>query len=291
MNSDSKLLRGLLYSVYRSYSRLFLGYPPPRLVLNCLPKSGTHLLRRLLSMAPDFRYSGLHIENRRFLLDLNSAQNPDFLPRFDLPRLERSIDSTRQGQFVTSHLFFDEALQAMFERLDFKMIALLRDPRDLAVSHAKYIARLRRNILHHRYMDELRDDDARLMASIRGLPPRSGQPALLDIGLRLRRFHPWLDRPQTLTCRFEALVGPQGGGSRERQLEAIESILRFIDRPLVPARVSTLAERLWSPSSATFRRGVIGDWRNHFSPAHTEAFKQIAGEALIQLGYEKDMDW
>lgn len=291
LDSKSRLPRRLLYAVYRSYSRLFRGYPPPRLVLNCLPKSGTHLLRRLLGMAPEFRYSGLHIENRQFLLDPNSAQNPDILPHFDLPRLERKIASTLQGQFVTAHLFYDAALQAMFDQMRFKMIVLLRDPRDLVVSHAKYIAQLQRHILYHRYTAELHDDDARLMASIRGLPQRTGQPGLLDVGLRLRRFQPWLDRPRTLTCRFETLVGPQGGGSRTLQREAIESVLHFIDRPLAPTRVDALAGRLWSPGSATFRKGVIGDWRNHFTPAHVEAFKQIAGEALIQLGYEKDMDW
>lgn len=39
------------------------------------------------------------------------------------------------------------------------------------------------------------------------------------------------------------------------------------------------------------RRGISGDWKNHFSPAVKQKFKEIAGEALVELGYEKDLDW
>lgn len=39
------------------------------------------------------------------------------------------------------------------------------------------------------------------------------------------------------------------------------------------------------------RKGVTGDWKNHFTPAVKARFKEMAGEGLIQLGYEKDMNW
>lgn len=291
MQVESEILRSLLYGIYRAYSRLHVFDPPPRLVVNSLPKAGTHLLRRLLGMAPRFRYSGLHIANRRFLLDLDTAQNPKTEPLFDLDRLEKTLDATRQGQFVTTHFYFQSELESMFDRLGFKRIMLLRDPRDLVVSHARYVTTLRRNILHRRYTSELNDDDARLMASIRGLPSVDGEPGLIDIGLRLRRFQPWLDRDNTLVCRFESLVGPKGGGNRDAQLRAIDAIFRFIDRSVPEDRLAAVADRVWSPGSATFRKGMIGDWRNHFTLAHVESFKEVAGEALIQLGYENGRDW
>lgn len=39
------------------------------------------------------------------------------------------------------------------------------------------------------------------------------------------------------------------------------------------------------------RKGIAGDWRNYFSDTHIQAFKEQAGDALIQLGYEIDGDW
>ena len=39
------------------------------------------------------------------------------------------------------------------------------------------------------------------------------------------------------------------------------------------------------------RKGTRGDWRHHFGDEHIRAFKEIAGDMLILLGYEKDLDW
>lgn len=39
------------------------------------------------------------------------------------------------------------------------------------------------------------------------------------------------------------------------------------------------------------RRGVTGDWKNHFTQEHKNIFKNVAGEELIKFGYEKDSRW
>ena len=39
------------------------------------------------------------------------------------------------------------------------------------------------------------------------------------------------------------------------------------------------------------RKGVVGDWRTHFSPEARAAFDRYAGEELILLGYERDGAW
>jgi hypothetical protein len=40
-----------------------------------------------------------------------------------------------------------------------------------------------------------------------------------------------------------------------------------------------------------YRKGVAGDWANHFSDAHVDAFKARYNDLLIQLGYEHSPDW
>ncbi len=40
-----------------------------------------------------------------------------------------------------------------------------------------------------------------------------------------------------------------------------------------------------------FRKGVPGDWRNHLTPAHIEAFKDRYSGILVKLGYEDDENW
>ena len=40
-----------------------------------------------------------------------------------------------------------------------------------------------------------------------------------------------------------------------------------------------------------FRKGVAGDWKNHFKSQHKEKFIDIYGDTLQKLGYEKSNDW
>jgi hypothetical protein len=40
-----------------------------------------------------------------------------------------------------------------------------------------------------------------------------------------------------------------------------------------------------------YRKGIIGDWRNHFDAENIIIFKKIAGETLISAGYERDNNW
>lgn len=39
------------------------------------------------------------------------------------------------------------------------------------------------------------------------------------------------------------------------------------------------------------RKGIIGDWKNHFTPEARKFFAEYAGKELIKLGYEKDFSW
>lgn len=40
-----------------------------------------------------------------------------------------------------------------------------------------------------------------------------------------------------------------------------------------------------------YRKGVAGDWVNHFKKEHVELFKANYNDLLLKLGYEEDEDW
>jgi len=40
-----------------------------------------------------------------------------------------------------------------------------------------------------------------------------------------------------------------------------------------------------------FRKGVPGDWKNHFQDEHVQGFKDRYNDLLLKLGYEDDPDW
>ena len=43
--------------------------------------------------------------------------------------------------------------------------------------------------------------------------------------------------------------------------------------------------------SSHYRKGIAGDWRNHFTDRITREFKERFGKTLIRFGYEKDLNW
>jgi hypothetical protein len=61
----------------------------------------------------------------------------------------------------------------------------------------------------------------------------------------------------------------------------------------------TAGRRIWragrrpgeSDPRSHFRKGVVGDWRAHFTPEHVALFKAHGGADLIRLGYEQDDRW
>jgi hypothetical protein len=46
-----------------------------------------------------------------------------------------------------------------------------------------------------------------------------------------------------------------------------------------------------SDASSHYRKGKAGDWRNHFTPVHAEAFLDRFGDLLVRTGYEPDHRW
>ena len=43
--------------------------------------------------------------------------------------------------------------------------------------------------------------------------------------------------------------------------------------------------------SSFLRKGIAGDWKNHFTREAAEVFDRYCGDALIAAGYEPDRTW
>jgi hypothetical protein len=67
----------------------------------------------------------------------------------------------------------------------------------------------------------------------------------------------------------------------------------FLDRVIARQAFQKLAGRSkgQEDQKSHYRKGVAGDWINYLQGANKELFKQRWGQLLIDLGYEKDLDW
>jgi hypothetical protein len=233
-------------------------------------------------------FSGRHYNLNQFRSNGQQALSVDAEFRWD--QVRRQYGKVRRGQFATGHFPARPEFVAVLEDLGMRTIVIFRDPRDMVVSSAFYLRSLKRHPLHARFSAFASVDEA-VSACITGLGPDPQGRAHPSITDRLAAYTPWLDCPSVLTVRFEDLVGEAGGGTRSAQRAAVSAIAEHIDRPLDSAKLDRVCDRVFSSGSATFRKGQIGDWRNHLTAEQVDLFKGEANEYLIRLGYEDSRDW
>jgi len=56
-------------------------------------------------------------------------------------------------------------------------------------------------------------------------------------------------------------------------------------------RVNRAEQAEMAEIAGSLTKGQRGTWQELFTPRDRQIFKEIAGQTLIQWGYEKDLDW
>jgi hypothetical protein len=254
----------------------------PILFANSFPKSGTHLLTQVLQ---GFPHIGPAVDSGLPAIVVyegqSGRQRPSDEIRVDLLRL-------RPADIAYGHLTAIPEVVSFLCQEGVAAFFILRDPRDVVVSHVHYVTEMEPNHIHHRfYTENLHTFEERLMTSILGRP--DPQVQFPHIRARFEPYLAWLDQTEILALRFEEFVADQSA-----------AIGRVIDHavgrgfPLACDRaraVDLLVGTLDPRRSPTFRTGKSGGWQACYSQAHKQVFKEVAGDLLIRLGYEKDHDW
>jgi hypothetical protein len=167
-------------------------------------------------------------------------------------------------------------------------VFIYRDPRDMIVSHVFYAAQMHPGHGMHRYYTEtLQTMEERINAAIQGVEEPGSQ--LSPVRVKYEGYLGWLEQPAVLSLRFEDLILDRPA--------ALGRILDYlVQRGFVPhlprdQEISILEQAIAPKKSGTFRKGQPGNWKDYFTPANKILFKEMAGDLLIQLGYERDQDW
>ena len=268
----------------------------PGFLINSLPKGGTHLLEKAVTLFPEIKSRYLHIGQSTLAQfqktdDLGAINIPigvGFPNPVSLSSIQKCLHQlkNKKGCYATAHIPFSEVLANLINGMDIKSLLILRDPRDVVISHANYIIRTPSHFLCEYY--QTLSESERIMKSITGL--ESEEWNLLNIYNRYQSVLRWSEQSFNYTTYFESLVGTQGGGSRDAQIQELKNITHHLGIKSDSKEINQIADKVFG-GTATFSKGAIGNWQNHFSIQHKEAFKELAGEMLIQLRYETDLNW
>ena len=276
-------LRTTVYHIEKGVQRFRFRFPSnelPVLLGISFPKSGTHLLDQILlgfsKVAPYAKR--LH----SFYAEYEGGSGH----KRSLEQALTWLASLHPGDVASAHLFARSEVIKRICSSAFIPYFIFRDPRDVVVSHVFYVTDMEARHVHHNYYQSLPDFNARLTVSILGRPDANVEfPNIAD---RFAPYLGWLDQPSVLKIHFEDLI-------HERLATLNHIIDHFLARVPLRTRREWFLEALESsinPShSPTFRSGKTGEWKKHFTGEHKRILKQIAGDLLVRLGYEKDHDW
>jgi len=235
-----------------------------KFILITTPKCGSHLIIHILNEM-------LHKVDQRQL----RSDFPDFL--------EELMSAEQKHTYLSTHQPCDQEAVDFVKAHGYKIIFIIRDPRDQLVSLMYYNQKGYWPQLPMDHMSESEQIEELITGNQFGL--RAYDECY---GKRLG----WADLGSEVTyvTTFEKLVGSRGGGSDAEQIQEILNIAAHLSIPISPKQCKRIAKKVYG-QGFTFRKGMIGSWTSHFTEEHKELFKLMYGQQLIELGYEDDLNW
>jgi sulfotransferase 6B1 len=247
-----------------------------KIFITSIPKSGTHLLTKLMARIMGEELIDLH----KASLMLNLPLNHHDIPFENVPK----VFELSSYKCCWYHTPFSQNNLDLALRNKIKIVFIYRDPRDQVISWIKFI--FREKYQQAALLEKLTFDEILMKCICEDVWTLI--PDTLD-GF-YRHFLPWAACPNVYTTTFEKLVGSKGGGSDEDQSAEIHAIANHIGVDLSSLDLQNIGKDLFG-GTWTFSEGQIGTWKRYFNDDHKKAFKKYAGQLLIDLNYETDHNW
>ena len=164
---------------------------------------------------------------------------------------------------------------------------IYRDPRDMLVSQVFFATDMHGEHGMHDYYISLPDFGARLNVAITGI--EKDDLKMVSVRQRYEGVFQWLEQKNVMCIRFEDLINNRDT-TLSAMLNEVEKTGYKIPTPREKA-LSVLVDAINPKKSHTFRSGKTGGWTQHFTEDHKKLFKEVSGDLLVRLGYEKNNDW
>ena len=261
------------------WKRLSFNDAPP-IFGNSKPKSGSHLLLQVLNgFTQIIPYKYVEADPVR-TIEKEGRRKPNQEVLHELKRIPRGVIGWGYVEATPENISF----LCQPNRVNY---FIYRDPRDMLVSQVFFATDMHEEHGMHDYYKSLPNFGERLKVAITGID--HDELYMVSVKQRYASVFEWLEQPHVMCIRFEDLINHQDA-TLDAMLDEVESVGYHIPTPRQKA-LAILVEAIQPRKSHTFRSGKTGGWREHFTEDHKNLFKDIAGDLLVKLGYEKNNDW
>jgi adenylylsulfate kinase len=248
-------------------------YPYERKVLFVagLPKSGTTWMSKLLGMIPGYYERTIY--------------DPSRLMKFhDISSLVFELMPHYAHSVIKLHTKYSSENFAVIKSYLDKFIVMYRDLRDMTVSRYFHVLSEELHRHHHLYQHMSQEDGI-----------------LHAINIVRQAFVSWVkDWHEVALAHPDAIIEVRYEELHGDVRDTMGHVLSRLNIPVGAGLLDQMAaSQLKTPTDLkeslsrgdTHRKGIVGDWRNLFTQNHKDYFKEFAGQLLIELGYEKDLNW
>ena len=266
----------------------------PKFYLNGFPKAGLHwvglMVMPLATQLP--AYDVVFDTSWTGTFKFNSWTTE----WWELERWAYRSSLLQPGFFMHTHTGYTPEIEQFLRLLGVAHVFIYRDLRDVVVSQAHHIMSDDDERFVHPgkpFYRKLGSFEAVIKACIEGIGPFPG------IFERWELYAPWLDVDWVFKIAFDDLQNEPLETARRLIMYSASRVADIFDAELtLPydsrtklAAMMVLCGTLKHKSS-TFRKGTSGGWREHFTPAIVDLFKQCDTNGwLKRLGYVRDDSW
>jgi hypothetical protein len=220
--------------------------------INSIPKSGTHLAMKTIGLICDLKYTGLALDSSGYFNET----------AYNLKQIYNNKIIYGSHQPFSNY----SKVTSFFNNEKIKLFLIIRDPRDLIVSTAYWIKKVNNldcdvKILidHIIESDQIKNDYEEL-------------------------YFAWRRNCNSLTIKFEKLIGQEGGGSNQDKTNTINEIINYLEIKPSTNLINTIENKIYG-ETASFREGKINSWKKEFTKEQINKVNQKFKQLIIDLGY------
>ncbi len=286
-----------------------------RIVCNSIPKSGTFLLSRVLTLlgyqnVADNRPISQRILNRlslgnpaclihdvvmrhwerKFYSYTNPSNNQKLLPiGVTSPELvpeelvRKWLLKVPYGMQMVGHVPYSHSFDVILQEHDYKHLVIIRNPKDVLVSFLHYVVKPG-HVFRKDFM-RLSEEERLSLAFYGGYAPLCDRN-IIGLDNAFQSVLEWKQSQNCLIVKFEDLVGEKGGGTFQRQYDIVKKIIDYLGIDSNESSVIQVCKQAFSRESRTFRNGQIGSgvkqlnemWLQNLVKGRSNLLKEFYGE-------------
>ncbi|MCU7741459.1 sulfotransferase domain-containing protein [Priestia megaterium] len=254
----------------------------PKVLVNSVPKSGTHLLLQIILGIPGMKFRKATSNSFVFYADQY-----------------KDVKTIKSGDVALGHLPYNTNLISDINQEGIKHIFISRDLRDVTVSYMYFIInQCPEHIIYQYFTEHLKTNEERLQALISGIRlcgddiEKYGFSSFPNILQLYGSIYNWRGNQNLCELKYEDLM--RNGESQKKELLKIIDYLwdDLKHLNLSKTHLFDLMKKNINPAKSwSFRKGKIGGWQEIFTENHKKSFKNNFGNFLVNFGYERDNDW